>query len=333
MHNHRVPPGLPRALLFGAAFWMLVNTALAQKNLDEPYPVRPIRLIVVFAAGGGGDILGRLVGRKLTERFGQQVVVDNRPGADGIVGAELTANAVPNGYTYALVSGSITVQPSLYRKLPYDVLKDFAPVTSLVSLSYVLVAHPSLPAKSVGELVAAAKAAPHRILYGSAESGSTAHLSAELLKSLAGIDLLQVPYKGTAQALTAILAGEVSVGFFSGASTAPLIKSGKLKALATTGKKRPAAFPDVPTVAEAGVKDYEFSSWLGIFAPAATPRIIIARMNQELISILAQPEMNQQLIKMGYDPVGNTPEQFAEAIRLELPKWAKLVQAAGLKPH
>lgn len=330
MHNHNSIRTLRRALWSGAALCTLTSAAFAQKAAPEAYPTHPIRLIVVFAAGGGGDILGRLFARQLTDRFGQQVVVDNRSGADGIVGAELTANAVPNGYTYALVSGSLTVQPSLYKKLPYDVVKDFAPVTSLVSLSYVLVVHPTVPAKSVSELVAAAKAAPRTIMYGSAEKGSTAHLAAELLNSLAGIELQQVPYKGTAQALTAILAKEVSIGFFSGASTAPFIKSGRLKALATTGAKRMAAFPDVPTVAEGGVKDYDFSSWLGIIAPAATPRAIVTRMNRELVAILAQQEVRKQLIDMGYDPVGNTPEEFARDMKQELPKWAKVVKIAGL---
>lgn len=333
MDNELAPVVRQRVLVLLAVFLALVNTALAQKSSDEPYPTHPIRLVVASAPGGGSDILGRLLARKLTDRFGQQVVVDNRPGAGGIVGAELTASAVPNGYTIGFVSGSITVQPAMHRKLPYDVIKDFAPVTVLVSLSYVLVAHPSLPAQSVGELIALAKAAPRSILYASAEIGSTSHLSAEVLKTLAGIDLLQVPYKGTAQALNALLAREVSLGFYSAASTAPLLKSGRLKALATSGKKRMVTLPDLPTIAEAGVKDYEFISWLGIIAPAAVPRTIVTRWNRELVAILSQPEVKHQLTDMGYEVVGNSPEEFARDIRLELAKWAKVVKAAGIQPE
>ncbi|MBI4191817.1 MAG: tripartite tricarboxylate transporter substrate binding protein [Betaproteobacteria bacterium] len=322
---------LQRRLLFSTAFCLLANAALAQQTSEETYPTRPIRLIVTSAAGGGADILARLFAHKLTERFRQQVVVDNRPGAGGIIGAELTAKATPNGYTYALVSGSHTVFPAMHRKLPYDTVGDFAPVTNLVSLSYLLVASPSLPAQSVGELIAAAKAAPRSILYASNGNGSTAHLSAEVLKTLAGIDIVHVPYKGAAAALSALLAREVALGFYSVALTTQHIKSGRLKVLATTGEKRVLAFPDLPTMAEAGIKDYEFVSWLGILAPAATPRQIITRMHRELITVLAQAEVRQQLADMRYDPVGNSPEEFGRDLRRELDKWAKVVKDSGAK--
>lgn len=331
MHSDSAARSWQRILLSTIMLLALAGASLALRAADEPYPSHPIRLIIASAPGGGSDILGRLLAHKLTERFGQQVVVDNRAGAGGIVGAEMTAHAVPNGYTFGFVSGSVTVQPATHRNLPYDVAKDFAPVTSLVSLSYALVAHPSLPAQSVGELIAAAKAAPHTLLYASAESGSTSHLSAEVLKTLAGIDLVQVPYKGTAQALSALLAREVSVGFYSAASTAPLVKGGRLKVLATTGTKRMAAFPDAPTIAEAGVKGYEFISWLGILAPARTPRPIVTLWNRELIAILKQPEVTRQLTESGYDVVGNSPQEFANDIRQELVKWAKVAKAAGLQ--
>ncbi len=320
-----------RCMWFGALFFAFSSATWAQKVADEPFPSRPIRLIVTFAAGGGGDILARLFAQKLTERWGQQVVVDNRAGAGGIIGADLTAKAAPNGYTYVLVSSSHTVLPSMHASLPYDTIADFAPVTILASLSYLLVVNPALPARSVSELVAAAKAVPQGISYASIGNGSTSHLAAEVFKSLAGINMLHVPYKGTPQSLTALLAGEVSIGFFSTASAEPHIKSGRIKVFATTGKKRVTALPDVPTMAEAGVKDYEFISWLGILAPAATPQPIIGRMHKELTSILGQADIRKQLSDAGYDPVGNSPEEFGRDLRRELDKWAKVVKASGAK--
>lgn len=324
-----------RPLLLGALLSpALCAPAWAQKSpAEEPYPNRPVRLIVTFAAGGGGDILGRLFAQKLTERWGQQVLVDNRAGAGGILGADIAAKSPANGYTYVLVSSSHTVAPAMYEKLPYDTINDFSAVTILASLSYLMVAHPGLPAKTVTELVNLAKAKPGAITYASIGNGSTSHLAAEVFKSQAGVDLLHVPYKGTPQSLTAILAGEVNLGFFSTASAEPHIRSGKIKALAISGTKRVSSFPDVPTVAEAGVKGYEFTSWLGILAPARTPRPIIAKAHGELTAILAQPEIRKQLIDSGYDPVGNRPEEFDKILRAEKDKWAKVVKVSGAKPN
>ncbi len=322
-----------RPLLLGALVApLLTNAAWSQKPAaEEPYPNRPVRLIVTFAAGGGGDILARLFAQKLTDRWGQQVLVDNRAGAGGVIGADMAAKSPPNGYTYVLVSSSHTVHPAMQSKLPYDTIADFSPVTILASLSYMMVATPSLPAKNVAELVSVAKAKPSAITYASIGSGSTSHLAAEVFRSQAGVDLLHVPYKGTAQSLTAILAGEVGIGFFSAASAEPHIRSGRIKALAISGSKRVATFPDVPTVAEAGVKGYDFTSWLGILAPARTPRPIIDKVHGDLTAILAQPEIRKQLIDSGYDPEGTPPDAFGKILRSEMEKWAKVVKASGAK--
>ncbi len=330
MYSYLRTGTLRRVLLFSTALCALGSAALAQ-HLPQAYPARPIRLIVPLATGGGTDIAARLFAQKLSERFGQQVVVDNRPGAGGVIGAELAAKATPDGYTFAVVSSSHTVHPAMHRKLPYDTVRDFAPVSLLVSYPFLLVARPSLPARSVGELIAAAKAAPQSISYASSGNGSAAHLAAELFKSLARIDILHVPYKGSGPAVSALLAGEVAIGFYSASATAQHVRNGRLKALATTGEKRFPTFPELPTMTEAGISGYEATTWAGMLAPAATARQIITRMHRELITILAQADVGQRLAGLEFEPVGSSPEEFGRVIRREMDKWAKVVKESGAK--
>ncbi|MBI4190371.1 MAG: tripartite tricarboxylate transporter substrate binding protein [Betaproteobacteria bacterium] len=303
-----------------------VATASAQPQ--QTYPNRPIRFVVPFATGGGGDIVARLFGQKLADAFGQQVVIDNRAGAGGIVGAELAAKASPDGYTLLMVSISHTVLPSLHKKLPYDIVKDLAPVSMLVSFPLLLVAHPSVPAKSVKELIALAKAKPGQINYTSAGNGTAAHLAAELFKSMTGINLVHVPYKGTAPALIGILAGEAGLGFPSVSASLQHVKTGRVRALATTGAKRARSLPDLPTVAEAGVPGYDYNTWVGVLTPAGTPKFIVARLHGELTRILQLPEVKEQLAAIDFEPVGNTPEEFGTSIKTQVVKWAKVVKGS-----
>jgi len=306
-----------------------VATASAQPQ--QTYPNRPIRFVVPFATGGGGDIVARLFGQKLADAFGQQVVIDNRPGAGGMIGAELAARASPDGYTLMMGSISHTVLPSMHKKLPYDIVKDFAPVSMLVSFPFLLLVHPALPAKSVTELIALAKAKPGQINYASGGNGSTAHMAAELFKSLTGINVVHVPYKGTAPALIGFLAGETGLAFYSASATLAHAKAGRLRALATTGERRSPSLPDLPTVAEAGVPGFVTGSWAGALAPAGTPKPIVAKLHGELTRILQLPEIRERLAAIDFEPVGNSPEEFGAIIRKEVVRWAKVVKESGAK--
>jgi len=304
-----------------------VGTASAQPQ----YPNRPIRFVVPLATGGALDIASRLFGQKLADAFGQQVVIDNRPGAGGIIGADIAAKAPPDGYTLMMGSVSHTVLPSMHKKLPYDIVKDFAPVSQLVTFPFLLLVHPSLPAKSVTELIAFAKAKPGQINYASGGNGSTAHMAAELFKSLTGINVVHVPYKGTAPALIGFLAGETGLAFYSASATMAHVKAGRLRALATTGAKRSPSLPDLPTVVEAGVPGFETGSWAGVLAPIGTPKAIIAKLHGELTRILQLPEAKERLAAIDFEPVGNTPEEFGALIRKEVARWAKVVKESGAK--
>jgi tripartite-type tricarboxylate transporter receptor subunit TctC len=306
-----------------------IATASAQPQ--QAYPTRPIRLVLPYAAGGGTDIGARLFTPKLAEAFGQQVVVDNRPGAGGVLGTELVAKALPDGYTLIMVGVSHSMLPSLHKKLPYDTVKDFAPVSMLITYPFLLVIHPSVPVKSVKELVALAKAKPGQINYASGGNGSPGHLAAELFKSVAGVNVVHVPYKASAPAVIGILAGEVSLGFYSLSSTSPYVKAGRLRALATTGEKRSLSVPDLPTVAEAGVPGYEASTWAGVLAPAGTSKPIIRKLHGEFMRILQLPEIKERLVALEFEPVGNTPEEFGTYIQKELVKWTKVVKESGAK--
>ncbi len=284
-----------------------------------------------YATGAGTDIGVRIISPKLAEVLGQQVVVDNRPGAGGIIGAELAAKAAPDGYTLMIGSISYTILPSIHRTLPYDIVKDFAPVSMLVAYPFLFVVPSSLPAKSIKELIALAKARPGQINYASAGLGTVSYLAAEYFKSLTGTNLVHVPYKGIATAIIGIFGGEASLGIYSASATMPHVKAGRLRALAATGEKRSPTVPDLPTVAEAGVPGYEVSTWFGPLAPAGTPKPVIAKLHRELTRIVQLPEIKDRLAANDFETVGNTPEEFSAFIKREILKWGKVVQASGAK--
>ena len=309
------------------AAWLLATAALAQV-----YPGKPIRLIVPFAAGGGNDNVARLVGKRLADSLGQPVLIDNRPGAGGVLGAELAAKAAPDGYTLFLGGvGSHAVNPNLHERLPYDPIRDFAPVALLASAPLILVVHPSIPANTFAEFVAYARSKPGRINYASNGNGSSSQLAAVMFDSMAGVDMVHVPYKGLSPALTDLLSGQVQLMFSSVVAILPHIKAGKLRGLAVTGSKRLPSMPDLPTIAESGLPGYEASSWYGILAPAGTPRDIVARLNAELVKALDQPEVRNNLLAEGAEPVGGTPEQFAAHIRSEKERLGKLIREAKIR--
>lgn len=297
------------------------------------YPTRPIRMIVPFSPGGSNDIMGRLIGQKLQESMGQQVLVDNRPGASGIVGTQLAANAQPDGYTMLMMSLTLTVNPSLYRKLPYDTEKDLVPVTLVASAPLMLVVNPSLPVKSVKDFIAYAKANPGKLNFGSGGRGTTPHLAGEMLKTMAGVQMTHVPYKGGGPALSDLVGGQIQLMLENIPSTLPFVKSGKLHALAVTGKKRSALVPDLPTLDEAGLEGYEIVGWNGLFFPAGTSDAMVQKIHAETVKALAQPDVKERLATLGAEGVGSSPAQFAAFVRAEIAKWARLVKQAGLEPQ
>jgi tripartite-type tricarboxylate transporter receptor subunit TctC len=297
------------------------------------YPERPIRLVVPVAAGGGNDIVARMIAQKMTESWGRQVVVDNRPGAATAIGAEIVARAAPDGYTVMLVSVSFAINASVAARLPFDSVKDFAPVTLAARVPQILVVHPALPVTSVSELIALAKQRPGQINYASAGSGSSTHLAMELLLDKAGIALNHVPYKGTAPALTDLLAGQVQVMFDAIPPSLPHIRSGRIRPIAVGSAERTAAMPDLPTVAEAGVPGYAFTSWFGIFAPAGTPRAVIDRLNQEIVRIVRLPDIRERLLVMGVEPLGSTPDELGRHLASEIRQWSDIVQRRHLRAH
>ena len=300
----------------------------------QAYPSRPIRFIVPFAAGAGVlDIMARLVGQHLGASIGQQVIIDNRPGAGGNVGAEVAAKAAPDGYTMLMGAVALVVSPFLYAKLPFDPLADLAPVTQVNSAPLMLVVHPSLPVNSVAELIAYAKARPGALNYGSGGVGATPFLATELFKSMAGIDVVHVPYKGGAPALADLVAGQLSFMIENVPGTLPFVKDGKLRALAVTSRQRLALVPDLPTMEEAGVPGYEMIGWNGIFVPKATPPEIVARLNAELVKVLRTAEVGEQLARLGAVPVGDSPEQFGAFVKAESQRWGKIIKDLGIKPE
>ena len=302
--------------------------------LAQNYPTKPIRLIVPSAAGGSVDMLARTVGGKLGERWNQQVVVDNRAGAGGVIAAEITAKAPPDGYTLIIGTvASMAANVSLTRNLSYHPLRDFAPVTLVATQPFMLLVNPSLPVKSVKEFVALAKAKPGYLTFSSAGQGTGGHLSAELLKLMAGIDLLHIPYKGSAAAQLDVITGQVSCIFLSIASSLGSFRSGKLRGIAVTGPKRAAAAPDVPTMMESGIANYQSETWYGILAPVATPRTVVIKLSREIADILKQPDLKRRLSAEGVEPVGNSPDEFTTFIRSEIDKWSKVAKAAGIKPE
>ena len=300
--------------------------------IAQNYPARAIRLIVPSAPGGGTDIVGRTVANKLTEYLGQQVVIDNRAGAGTIIGIDIAAKSPPDGYTLLVGLSTLAINPSMFAKLPYDALRDLAPICHMVSVPNALVLHPSVPAQSIQALIALARAKPNALNVGSAGNGTSPHLSLELFKSLAKIDMVHVPYKGSGNAIIANLAGEVSVSFPSIPTAYQYIKAGRLRALGVTTARRTPALPDVPAIGEI-VPGYEATQWFGMLAPAGTPRTIIDRIHQETVRALKAPEVIKQLAGEGADIVGSTPDAFGTYIKSETEKWARVIKSAGIKPQ
>jgi tripartite-type tricarboxylate transporter receptor subunit TctC len=298
----------------------------------QNYPARPIRFIVTFPPGGPSDFVARALGQKLTEAWGQQVVVDNRSGAGGVVGVEAAARASPDGYTLLQgQSGGMSINPALLAKLSYDPFRDFTPITMLVVNAQMLVAHPSLPVKSVKELVALAKTRPGQIGYASAGYGSAQHLGMEMLKVMTGIDLLHVPYKGTGPALVDLFSGQVSLNFTSMPAVLPHVKAGKLKGIAVGSSRRSRAAPEVPTVAESGVPGFEYVAWYGLFAPAGTPQAIVNRINSQVAQALGESDLSQRLASQGAEPSPSTPEGLARYMREDHERWKKVIKAARIR--
>jgi tripartite-type tricarboxylate transporter receptor subunit TctC len=310
-----------------------VLLACAGAALCQSYPVKPIRFVAAFPAGGPSDIVARAIGKRMSEVLGQPVVVENRTGAGGNIGAEAVAKSAPDGYTVLLGGSYLTIAPSLYSKLPFDPEKDFAPIGLLVSNQYVLVTHPAVPAKNTRELIRLAKAKPGQLNYGSAGIGSPPHLAGELLKTMAGIDANHVPYKGASPALVDLIGGHIDFYFGGISGTLPHVRSGKITALAVTSSRRSSQLPAVPTVAESALPGYDITTWFGLLAAAGTPREIVNKLNAVIVGIVNEPEMKSYLIGQGVDPVTNTPEQFAAHIKSEVQKFAKIVRAAGIKPE
>jgi tripartite-type tricarboxylate transporter receptor subunit TctC len=314
---------------FGAA--LALALACAHPAAAQNYPTHPIRLVVPQSPGGSTDQVARPLALKLGEALGQPVIVENRAGAGSVIGTDIVAKAAPDGYTLLVVAASFTISPSLYKQLPYDAGRDFAPVTLLSSFPNVLVVHPGLPVASVAELISWLKKNPGKANYSSSGIGTGTHLSMELLKHLTGTDLTHVPYKGGAPSVSALLAGEVQVTLATISTALPHVKTGRLRALAVTSRRRVGALPDVPTLDESGVPGYEYASWIGLLAPAKTPRAIVERLGAEAARAARTPEMKAILALEGAEPVGNSPDEFAAVIRAELERWSKLVAAAGIK--
>jgi tripartite-type tricarboxylate transporter receptor subunit TctC len=314
------------------AFALAASSLIPAISLAQAYPAKPIRLIVPFPPGGGVDFIGRIVGQKLAERLGQQVIIDNRAGANGIVGLEALKSAPPDGYTIAAASaGPIAVNPSIYAKLPHDTVRDFAPISNMVNFPLLLVTHPSLPVKDVKELIALAKARPREVHYSSPGSGNSGHLAAELFNSMAGVQIMHIPYKGTAPAVVATLSGEVQLTYSSIPTILPHVRSGRVKALGVGNAQRVPSLPEFPTIAEAGLPGYEAYAWGGMFAPANTPGDVITRLNREIVAIVKQKDVADRLLAEGTIPTPSSPEEFAAYIRAEIRKWGDVVRSANIK--
>ncbi len=315
-----------RAVIF------VFGACVACAALSQDYPSRPIRIIVPFPAGGTADLLARQIGQTMSEALQQQVVIENRAGAGGNIGADLAARSKPDGYT--LLMGTVSthaINPNLYPNMPYDAEKGFAPILLVATLPNLLVVHPSVPAKDVGELIALAKAKPGELAFASAGNGTTQHLSGELFKKLARVDMIHIPYKGSAPAVTDLVSGQVQVMFDNIPVSLPQVRAGKLRALAVTGLKRSPVLPDIPTISEAAIPGYNITSWFGLYAPAGTPPQIVARLNKEANRTLADKEFRQRLMDQGIEPAGGTSAHFAAFAHAESAKWSKIVKESGAR--
>jgi tripartite-type tricarboxylate transporter receptor subunit TctC len=308
--------------------------ALAPGVSAQPYPAKPIRFIAPFPPGGSADTIGRLLAEALAKRLGQPVLVENRPGAGGNIGVDLVAKSAPDGYTIGIgAAGALAINQHLMGKLPYDPLRDLAPVAKLADIPIVLAAANSTPAGSVGEVIAAAKAKPGVLSFASAGNGTAMHLSGELFKLMAGVDIAHIPYKGSAPATADLVAGQVPLAFVDLSSALPQIRAGRIKGLAVASGKRTMTAPDLPTIAESGVPGYDAVGWFGVIAPAGTPRETVARLNTEVVRIMAQPEVRERALAVGAEPATTTPEDFAAFIAAEIPKWERVVKASGAKAN
>ncbi len=315
---------------FATAF-LAAASLVAFPLYAQPYPSKPIRIIVGFAPGGAVDIVARMSAQRFTDALGRAAVVENRPGASTNIAAELVAKAPPDGYTLLMGSSSNATNMTLFRNLPYDTLRDFAPVTEVAYGPQVLAMHPSLPAKSVKELVALARAMPGQLSYASAGGGSSQHLAGELFKMMNKVDIVHVPYKGGQPALVDVISGQVAFMFINTLEVLPHARSGRLKVLAVASARRSSVLPDAPTFAESGMPGFEAVTWWGLLAPTGTPREIIARLQAEIAKGLAMPEMKERFLTLGAEPVGSTPEQFGAFLREEVEKWGKVVRTLGIK--
>ena len=324
---------MQRTMSFTTALGVAALLALAPLlAAAQAYPAKPVRILIPFPPGGPSDYAARVVGIKLSEFLGQPVIADNRPGAGGLVATELGARAAPDGYTLLIANtGTFAVLPHLQSKIPYDVTRDFTPITNLIAGPAFLLVHPSVPAKNLRELIALAKRMPGQITHGSAGIGQSSHLNGELLKQLAGIDFLQIPYKGSGSIMPELIGGQLMMHFSTAVDNLQFVKSGRVRALAVTGKTRLSVAPDVPTMAEAGLPGFESLNWNGIVGPAGLARDIVLRLNQEIVRVLALPDVKEKIIAQGNYVVGDTPEQFAAFMRAESDKWAGVVKRGNIK--
>lgn len=303
-----------------------MNQAAAQG-----YPIRPVRVIVPQSAGGSTDLVARAVGQRMADAIGQPMVVDNRPGAGSINGTDIAAKATPDGYTLLVVAASFTITPNIRKKVPYDVLRDFTPISQLVTLPHILVVHPSLPVKSVKELIAMAKAQPGVLNFASSGIGTSTHMATELFMYLTHTKMMNIPYKGGAPGMTALLGGQVQLYFAAISTAMPHVRSGRLRALAVSTAKRSIAVPEYPTIAEAGVPGYEHASWVGMLAPDQTPRAVIVQLNREAVKVTQMAAVKKMLLRSGVETLGSSPEEFDNVIKSEFKKWARVVKAAGIE--
>lgn len=319
---------------YSVCFTLIASAVLALSPGDafaQSYPNQSIRFIVPYAAGGGVDMIARVIAPMLSERLGQSVVIDNRGGAGGNIGTELAAKTEPNGYILVMGAAALAINVSLYRKLSFDPLKDFVPISLIAATPNILAVHPAVPARSVRELIRLAKAKPGNLNYASAGNGTTSHLAAELFKTMAGINMVHIPYKGTSPAVVALLSGEVAVMLAPALTLLSHIKVNKVRGLAVTGEKRSPAFPELPTVAESGLPGFEARQWYGVLAPAGTPKEIVTRLNGEIVRIVRSPEVTKRFLSDGSEPIGSTQEEFAGYIKAEISKWSKAVEASGAR--
>lgn len=311
---------------------VLLSTGAVLSVHAQEYPAKPIRMVVAVAPAGPTDILARMIGLKLTEKWGLPVIIDNRPGGGQVIGTEIVAKAPADGYTLLMSTNTFAVNPALFRSLPYDSQRDLAPITLVAEVPLMLVVHPSVPASTLKELITVAKARPRQLNYASSGTSSSLRLAAELMQSMTGIEMVHVPYKGTGPATTALIGGEVQLMFGNPIVAAPHVKAGKLRALAMTSARRAASFPDLPTMSEAGLPGYTAGSWFGLMAPGKTLPTIINKLHVEVVRILRMPEVGTLMVDAGADAIGNTPQDFSDYIKAEMAKWTKVIRASGITP-